>query len=730
MKTKNLVALAASGGLVLTPLGLLPAPAQAAPGDGRFSVHVDDWVTHRSLPGMQVTLYDAATGGVVATTTTSTDDPATDEDETGRATFTGLGDGRFTAKVHDPAGKHVEKYTRVRTIDDDSYYSSTYDEVSLVPTTVEVGQLSGTVTQSTEGNGDLEAIVEVFPSTATEETIATGAVDPIATREVYDYDYGSGESTHSGDWSVKVPGGQAYKVRISDQDSRECEYVDYDYVCDYGTQVWIGVSGATADNAQAIAVAKGAKVATGARNLPVEAVGAVRIAGTVSGTGGIALDDVDVELFKRYEHDGAQTWIEVASTETGDDGAFGFDDGSTWVWDETDYYDYESGTYEGGWDEDDYGPLTAGTYTLRYTDERDEYATQFLGKKNPDPSQPEDVPTDVGTLQLSDTGVAPAGFAMTSSAPATTSGAYGVLSDDAGKPHPGRITFFDITGNEVWNTTTRRDGTFSAPTTSLPPGRYKIYADAFDDSAIDGWVGGAGFRQARILTVPVAGTVNAGGTALARPATLAGTISAPAITGTTDSYRWVTVTSTSGQTYERIPTAANGTFNVQLPPGSYYVAADGYAYSTFDSSDVGTSIVDYIEQFWKGSYRLPGATVVKVGSGGRVTGLNMALGNRLLATTAPRIGGTAKVGSTLTASLGAWNVADGVTLSVVWKRGSTVVSTKTSYKTVKADSNQVLTVVVTATDRSGTYATGTSSTTVKIPKVKKPRKGKGKRAVS
>ena len=734
MRTKKLVALTAGGGLVLTPLGLMPAPsAVAAPGTGSFFVSAEDWVTGQGLPGLQVTLYDAATGATVGSVaTTSTDDPGTPWDEGGQAVFRDLDSGSYTAKVHDPTGKHVDKFTRVRPIDTEDYYSSASDFVALVPTTVEVGILSGTITQSTDGNGDLEALVEVFPAGATEASIASGAVRPLVTDHVYAYDYDDNDEDglHSGDWSVKVPGGQSYKVRVSDTDTdRTCHSgEDYSYVCEYDTRVWVGGVGATAASATSFPVSSSGKVSAGTKQLPVAPVSSDdRITGTVTGAGGTALDDVEVELFKQLPGEGgAPTWKEVASTETGDDGTFGFDEAGQYVWDEEDYY-YD-GEYHGGWDYAGEGPLTAGTYTLRYTDgtgyaeEQLEYVTTFLGKVAPDPSMPAQVPATASTITLADSGTATGDLTMTRRTVANTSGTYGVLTDDTGNPHRGWISFVDQSGNQVWSTSTRRDGTFSAPTSSLPPGQYRMYAESSDRGALSGWVGGKTFRQARVITIGITGVSNAGGTALLRPATLAGTISAAALPGTDDTARWVTLLGPNGHLLDELPTAADGTFSVRVAPGTYYLAADGVSYSSFDSSDVGISEVDLVEQFWRGSYSLAGATPLVVGSGGQVTGLDMTLSNKLVATAAPAISGTARSGGTLTTTVGSWNVSDDLTFAVAWLRGGSVVGTGTSYAVSPGDAGQALTVQVTATDATGTYQTGTSTSTVGIEQAAPPAK--------
>ena len=724
MKTTKLVTLAASGALVLTPLGLVSAPAHAA-GDGDFYVQVVSWGTGEYLPGIQVTLYDTATGGAVATRTTSTDDPGTGWNEAGQAVFSGLANGSYTAKAVDPTRKHAEKYSTVDSISEDDTFADGY--IAMVPTTIEVGILSGTVTEAA-GDVELNALVEVFPASATQASIESGQTRPVAQTRVSDYDY-YGDDSLSADWSVQVPGGLAYKVRVSDRDSSyDCDYVDdggYVEVCGYEASLWVGPAGATATTATSFSVAKAKRVSAGTTQQPSqdERNEEDRFTGTVTGPGGVTLDDVEVELFKEVTDGGRTAWLEVASTVTGADGRFGFDEGRTFEW-----YDYGYG--DGYWDSTGWAPLTAGKYTLRYTDYAGEYRRQFLGGIDSSDDYYSTVPDGVATIQLGTADVKSASFAMTRQAVSNTSGAFGTLTDDAGRAHRGWVTFYDTFGNEITTVRTRRDGGWSAPATELPPGQYKVRIDPDSSDAIAGWHGGRNFHVAAVVTVPVKGATNIGGSKLARPATLAGTISMPTITGTDQQSRWVTLRTANGALAAETDTATNGSFSLSVAPGTYYLSADGSAYSSFDLSSVGVSQKEFVEQFWKGQYTLAGATPIKVGSGGRVTGLNMTLGHTLAATAAPKVTGTAKVGSVLRVSTGSWNVADDIAFSIVWKRGGTTVSTSSAYKLVKADAGKTLTVSVVAKDTTATYASGAANAApVKVAKIKKkpkkkPKKGK------
>ncbi|MFE7845406.1 S8 family serine peptidase [Microbacterium sp. NPDC057407] len=80
-----------------------------------------------------------------------------------------------------------------------------------------------------------------------------------------------------------------------------------------------------------------------------------------------------------------------------------------------------------------------------------------------------------------------------------------------------------------------------------------------------------------------------------------------------------------------------------------------------------------------------------------------------VATTAPKITGTAKVGNTLTASPGTWKPSK-VTFAYQWLRDGSPISgaTKSTYKVAKADLGTKLTVRVTAT-QAGNVNTGTAT---------------------
>jgi len=84
-------------------------------------------------------------------------------------------------------------------------------------------------------------------------------------------------------------------------------------------------------------------------------------------------------------------------------------------------------------------------------------------------------------------------------------------------------------------------------------------------------------------------------------------------------------------------------------------------------------------------------------------------GSTITNTTKPSVGGMAKVGRTLTANPGTWNV-DGLTFAYQWLRdGNAIVSaTSSDYRAVAADRGTSLSVLVTATKAGSTSGSATS----------------------
>ncbi|WP_193612079.1 hypothetical protein [Nocardioides lijunqiniae] len=711
MKRTKVLVTAAASGLVLTPLGWIPAmDAALAAGPGELSVQVRDQYSGDELPGVQVTLYSTATGKAVTTSTTPVDNPATVEDEGGgQVRFEGLDLGSYTAKAHDPSGAHVDRFSTARVLSAESPWQGA--GIELTPIGASYGRIAGSVSQLTDG--DLDAYVQVYRSTVTTASIEDGTAQYVTQIRVdsYEDEYDDGPAkTVTESWQANlVPG--SYKLRVVDRDSQSCSYDEEDgYGCDYSRTTWVG--GGTAEAASTLNVTAGRTSTASATSLPAESdAGPQRISGTVTGAGGVRVDNADVDLLERV----GDSWMEVASTETGADGTFGFSSAA-------DCEIVDGGEYGDYVDCDGNEPLGSGTFTLRFSDGEDyyyssgtgEYATVYFGNVAADPEDERAVPASASTLTLGASDVATANAVMTRSPLDTTSGLYGKVTDDAGGAHRGLVRVFDLTGNQVGSIETRRDGTWTAPVTSLAPGQYKL--NVHGEDLVSSWVGGTSFKSGRTFSVPIKGSANAGSSLNARYARLSGRIAVSGVKGVDRSETTVDIWSATGRLVDRVEPDAAGNYVAAVVPGTYLVSADGDAYDSFDESDAGVSRQPLIERFWKSSWTVAGATRVLARSGARVTGVNLTLSNQLAAVTAPRISGTAAVRRTLTATTGAWNETAGVTYAYVWKRGSKVVSTRSTYKVTKKDRAKTLTLTVTASDRSGTYRAGSSSVSVKVSK--------------
>lgn len=667
---------------------VVASPASAVgTGTGTFQVYVAS-STGQPLAGQSAQLYSTTTGLAVGS--------AQPTDGDGYVTFEFLDEGGYTAKIAASASYRGEYTTAVQV---EGVGDFDFASVSLTSVGVTQGRIAGVVSKQ---DNDLDAEIRIFPSTATNASIASGDTQPVASASANDYEY-YGDGIVEDDWAAKLPPG-SYKVLVGDDDSADtvCHgYIGYYGGCyggwgEHESQVWVG-SGLPndADNAATFTVTAGATRSTPAVVLagdPVVPGDPARIDGTVTGTVGALLDDVDVRLLQQQPD---LSWDVVDTTSTGSDGTFGF----------TTVYDYDSGNDI---------PVPAGTYTVSFEDDRDEYATEFHGDKaTNDPYTP---PVDAATITLGATGTETANASLAVTPMNVASGMNGKVTDDLAVGHPGYIDIYDTYGNYVTGVDTRRTGAWSMPATHLAPGTYKVRAG--DDVDIPAYYGGPTFKTGTTFTVPVVGAKAIGNSKLLRWGSVNGKITLAAAPGdVTESY--VNLYDADGERIESDETAADGSYSFSYQrPGTYFVRASGARYSSFDDSDAEVSYLQYINQFWKGKFTPATATPIVVKSGGNVTGVNIALGRTLATVTKPSIvrPRTIIVGSKLTAKVGTWNVRTGLTYTYKWKRGTKVVGTASTYKVVKGDKGKTLTLTVTATDTRKEYATGSSTSSgLRIP---------------
>lgn len=668
---------------------LVPSVAHAA-GDGTFVISVQSAETGYDLADQTVTLYRTSTGAAVGAAKVT--------DDEGVVVFPALDEGGYTAKVSGTSA-YREKYSTVAAIDGEGDFE--FRSVSLLPVRPTVGSITGTVTK--DGTDELDGEIQIFPATVTNASVISGAAQPVDTVSLNGY--GEEKEEASDTWQANLPPG-SYKVLVGDDDTPETathtdpncdeEYAEYyDYYCsswdEHASQVWVGSSSNDASGAKVFTVSAGARTTVGTTALAgaePEPTTPGRISGTVTGVGGAKLSDVDVRLFRQVTDEyGDQDWELVAADQTYDGGTFDF-----------------STTY----DEDTYEelPLPAGTYTVSFEDELGEYRTEFFDDQVA--QGPRDVPAGATAITLGATDNVTANAELAQVPLDKTSGMNGTVTDDLNVAHAGRVDIFDTYGTHVVNVKTRRNGTWAVPANVLAPGTYKVAAE--NEIDVPGWYGGgSSFKTTGSFKVPVSGAAVLGNSKLKRYGTISGRITFAAAAGdSTRSYVQIYDADRDSGGYAEPDQAGNYSLT-RLQPGTYYVAADGYRSSSFDDSALQVSRLEYIKQYWKGKFTLSGATAITVTSGGKVTGVNLALGRTLVATTAPSISGRRVKGAVLTARPGVWNVSRDVAYTYVWKRGTTVVGRASTYRVTSRDLGKVLTVTVTATDRNKEYASGSKA---------------------
>lgn len=191
---------------------------------------------------------------------------------------------------------------------------------------------------------------------------------------------------------------------------------------------------------------------------------------------------------------------------------------------------------------------------------------------------------------------------------------------------------------------------------------------------------------------------------LGRSAVLTLDVRGPA--GTTDLDGGYRVVAADGSTvYDE--TAVSGTGNVVevlLRPGTWTLRANGRR----------TAGAALLPQWYggNGSTR-SSATPVSVVAGDEIDGGVLTLPAKLAPTTPPKLKGKAKVGRTLTATKGVWNLMTGTTFTFTWSRGGKVIGHRPAHTVTTADRGKKLTAKVTASN--GDFV-ATRAIKVKIPR--------------
>lgn len=205
--------------------------------------------------------------------------------------------------------------------------------------------------------------------------------------------------------------------------------------------------------------------------------------------------------------------------------------------------------------------------------------------------------------------------------------------------------------------------------------------------------------------VPVSGTSVADGldVMLARSARVRAPVS-PSGNSDTVNAVWTPYT-TGGAVLPSAPVDYLG--NPLLRPGTYKLLVGG--------ESNGNAL---LPRWYGNAPSFAAAPTLTLAAGDDVSGSDVSLASDLAVTTAPTVSGSAAVGGTLTATNGAWNLETGTTYATTWTRGSTVVSSASSYQPTTADAGATLSYSVTATNSAfGHTFTATSTVPVTVAKV-------------
>ncbi|HTW17577.1 MAG TPA: carboxypeptidase regulatory-like domain-containing protein [Nocardioides sp.] len=345
-----------------------------------------------------------------------------------------------------------------------------------------------------------------------------------------------------------------------------------------------------------------------------------------------------------------------------------------------------------------------GSYELEFVDGQLEFASEYW---NDAPTWEDATPVVVARDQAV-TGI---NAVLAPRAPEDPVGvdATGLVVDAAGKPLRGvRVGAVNDAPEPdlVDMGVTDRNGRYQLrklDAASLGDGGYDPTATSFrlffvDESDHDlpyvqTWLGGAlSYARSAKVTVPAGGTATAPTTALQRYTGVRGTLAS--VYGELD---WGSVVAydADGDRTDSYDVSRTGRFEIPwlLPGEPYRLVFEG----ELDDHRL-------IRTWWRSGSNYATATPVVGRSGVWTTGVDVALTDKLTATTAPTISGSPLVGGTLTASNGAWNLSVGADWTYAWLRGGTVVGTGRTYRPTVADAGSRLTVRVTnwIQDLSGT----------------------------
>lgn len=308
----------------------------------------------------------------------------------------------------------------------------------------------------------------------------------------------------------------------------------------------------------------------------------------------------------------------------------------------------------------------------------------------------------------------------------------GAVTTPNGLAHYGDVEAFDpATGADIADAYIAPNGHYyfddpdlAGKAIKLSFGREDSAFGSYND--VDGYAGtfyGGGTSKADspVITVPAAGqpplVINGSLTALA---TITGAVKLPA--AGTNWEATATIYDQDGNAVGFSGTDAAGNFSADVPPGTYYVRADGDRFTEYTPAGSTTpqkaDMFGFVAGYYgKGATSLATATKVVVTANSTRSVGTITLTNAYHATTKPFIKAKKgiKQGAKLSVDNGTWNHQADTSYSYAWKVGSKTISTKSTLKISKkiwkkalknGSKAKKLTVTVTATDKFGELVDG------------------------
>lgn len=282
----------------------------------------------------------------------------------------------------------------------------------------------------------------------------------------------------------------------------------------------------------------------------------------------------------------------------------------------------------------------------------------------------------------------------------------GTVTDGTASGAPLSNVYVDAYENgQPVNASAFTDGNGNYAITGLAPGSYELYFQPSYPStdAIQWWQNAASIGGATPVVVTGTSVVTGINATLEAGGSISGTVSGKAANGSVfaASNAQVAVYNSDGSLFTNAYYAdLNGNYSIpNVPAGSYTL----YFTPQPDTND-------FVPQWWKNQSTEATATQVVVGVGQNVKHISPVFASTTLKAVAPKITGSLKVGSTLTAKPGNWGPGT-VSFSYQWSRNGAQVSgaTASTYVLSNADANASITVTVTGSETGFTTDALTSA---------------------